>query len=129
MTDATPSNDYDSLPLSVTRQIDSVCDDFESLLEAGGETPKLSPFIDRVEPVGRPQLLKELVSLAMEHLKKQCVSDPADELRRVNADLDEELETLLDSDAATATHMLDGDERIAGKGLHVHALTATIQLN
>ena len=63
MTDATPSNDYDSLPLSVTRQIDSVCDDFESLLATGRETPRLSPFVERVEPVGRVQLLKELVCL------------------------------------------------------------------
>ena len=62
MNDQLPEDNEHRLPLSVTLQVDALCDEFEAAFDSP-ETPLLAPFVDRVDQVGRARLLEELVAL------------------------------------------------------------------
>ncbi|TWT86737.1 Serine/threonine-protein kinase PknB [Pseudobythopirellula maris] len=108
----------ESLPLRVTRQIDALCDEFESRLERG-ELPPLGPLVDRVDPEGRKLLLVELVGLSLDHLRRQGFNDASRRLLESNPGLAGELTPLLDSELVTATHVPAVAEAATGRGLHL----------
>ena len=76
MSGSQASRKGEHLPLKVTRQIDALCDEFESSL-AGSTAPSLLTYVEKVGSQGRQKLLEELVGLALEHLLKAGVVDPA----------------------------------------------------
>jgi eukaryotic-like serine/threonine-protein kinase len=107
------------LPLELARQIDNLCDQFESALQ-GGKVPALQPFVDRMDPSGRSHLLKELIALAIEQLHKQGVLDPAKELLATNADLAVALRPLIQKAVDSITHApSDAEQRPRTDGLHI----------
>lgn len=78
------------LPLSVTRQIDRLCDEFEAALSRG-EGVDLAPYLNQVDGRGRAYLLQELAVLAVERLRSRGASDPWADLRAANPTLEQEL--------------------------------------
>ena len=56
MNDQLPEDNKRRLPLSITLQVDALCDEFEAAFDSP-ETPLLAPLVDRVDQVGRIRLL------------------------------------------------------------------------
>ncbi len=69
--------------LEITRQLDTLCDEFEKLVERG-EPIRFAPFLDRVEEPVQDHLLAELVGIAAEHLDSQERSNPEQVLLEAN---------------------------------------------
>lgn len=87
-------------PLGVTRQIDALCDEFESRL-ALGETPKLGPLLERVDGNWRDRLLDELVELALDRAPHTAEDDPEKLLVDSEPEIAEELRSALKRRAVT----------------------------
>lgn len=88
------SHDRIKTPIHLTRQIDALCDEFEASLD-GPSPPLLHSYLERIDLAGRLPLLDELFALAVEHLLSHGVANATDALMAVNADLREELQSLV----------------------------------
>jgi len=90
------------IPLSLTRQIDELCDEYETRLNAGIE-PKFLPYLDRMDPNGRQYLLSQMVAITADHLRSNGIADPEEIIFLGNPGLNEEIRVVLDSlrDAST----------------------------
>ena len=58
-------------PLKITREIDVLCDEFESALRRGGHVA-IVQYLGRVDLSGRMQLITELGLLALDHLRHKA---------------------------------------------------------
>lgn len=107
------------LPLALTRQIDTLCDEYESAIR-GGEVPPLQQYLERIDPAGRSQLLKELAVMAIEHMQLHGMHNALDKLCRTNPDLAEELHSLIQIEDATVIHSPSSTPQRCSKcGLHI----------
>jgi serine/threonine protein kinase/ribosomal protein S27E len=81
-------------PLSITRKIDALCDEFEKRI-AAGEGIEFSPYLKRIASVAHRKLISELVALAAEHLREQGIADRIAAIIAQNSDLTAEIESAL----------------------------------
>ena len=95
-------NADDVLPLQITRQIDALCDEFEAALRCGGGVA-MEPYIGRIEMQGREPLVKELMSLALDQLRRDGARDPFPDLVAANKTLRSELERIRQDPVGTPT--------------------------
>ncbi len=88
------------LPLPVARHVNLLCDEYEAALTAGDalanrEAVCFAPFVERVDPVGKEELLAELVGIAAERLRSAGVADIRAALVARNEDLQNEIDAVL----------------------------------
>jgi serine/threonine protein kinase len=84
MTDASHS-DHGTLPLSVARVLDRICDRFEQAWQAaaaGAARPRLEDYVAEVAEELRPALLRELIPLEIEYRRDQGEEPSAGEYQR-----------------------------------------------
>src|SRR5262245_62033514 len=94
------------LPLELTRQIDALCDEFESALKLGAGA-SLENYAGRIDPRWRIRLLEELTLLALERLQEAGLSNPRQVILDANISIREELERVMtDSDGAATVDMV-----------------------
>ena len=90
------------VPLHVTRQIDVLCDEFETTLKLSANL-NLAAYLDRIDACWRQNLLEELTVVAFDWLRSAGTSDPGGDLLAANPTLREELAELLADPGRTAT--------------------------
>ena len=90
------------LPLEVTRQVDSICDAYEAILQADPQAP-FTPLIDRVDPTGHNVLIRHLAGLALEQRIKQGSEDPLKELLAAHPGLETQITQALAEKAAQSS--------------------------
>ena len=90
------------VPLHVTRQIDVLCDEFETALKLSANL-NLANYLDRIDACWRQNLLEELTVVAFDWLRSAGTSDPGGDLLAANPTLREELAELLADPGRTAT--------------------------
>ncbi|MCA9239841.1 MAG: serine/threonine protein kinase, partial [Planctomycetales bacterium] len=113
-----------SLPLEHTRQLDEICDDYETqLLDRG--LVEISPFLARADPDLRERLLKELIGLTADYLRERGAENPADAIVSMNPTLRLEVESFFSQQRARSeTELFDGvpqatPRRKRSRGLHI----------
>jgi len=74
------------LPLSLTRQLDHLCDVAEQALRSGQPAP-WSETLEQIDRAARSQLLTELVALEWEYWQQRGVPDPVEIMARRNPEL------------------------------------------
>lgn len=92
----------DKLPLSLTRQLDLLCDQFEQALDTG-QLPKIAPFLQQMDAVGQPRLLTELVEIERDYWQSQKVSKPGQKVVERHPDLATRIAPIL-NDLETQAH-------------------------
>ena len=90
------------LPLTITRRIDAICDEFEAALRLGGSVA-LAPYVDRIEALGRDRLIEELVRLALSHLKERGSLNPVADLLEANPMLRESVSSVVQASTSART--------------------------
>jgi WD40 repeat protein/tRNA A-37 threonylcarbamoyl transferase component Bud32/ribosomal protein S27E len=83
-----------ALPLEVTRQVDSLCDEFEGAIGRGASVA-FDGYLTRVDPRGRQSLLVELVQLAVDRLRRRGSADPCKDVLAANPEINGELADIL----------------------------------
>jgi WD40 repeat protein/tRNA A-37 threonylcarbamoyl transferase component Bud32 len=111
---AEPAHADEELPLRITRQIDSICDEFEAVLQTGSDV-KFEQYLGRVEPPGRKVLLEELALLAVGQLQKRGAFDPVASLLKANPKVREELKGLTPLFEEVQTKSLNRGSTSSGK--------------
>src|SRR5256885_1987896 len=119
------------LPLTITRHIDAICDEFEAALRLDGSLI-LAPYVDRIEAAGREQLVEELVPLALSHLKELGALNPIADLLEANPVMRDALNSFVQASASarTISHS-DGNgsfEKTSGLVVHCPHCHNTIDL-
>jgi WD40 repeat protein/tRNA A-37 threonylcarbamoyl transferase component Bud32 len=104
----------EELPLTVTRQIDAICDEFEAALKLGGGVA-IAPYLDRVEVPGRERFIKELALLALSHLTANGALNPEADLLEANPTLRSLLSSVLQESASAPTISLNDGASSSGK--------------
>src|SRR5205809_422531 len=61
----------ESLPLSLQREIDAVCDRFENVCK-DGPPPRMESWLGEVSEPARPALLRRLVQLETDYRRRRC---------------------------------------------------------
>lgn len=123
-------DDESDLPLSVARQVNRLCDEYEEAV-AEGQVAPFSPFVERVAPVGRNQLVKELIGIAIERLAIEDQAALRDVLLVGNDSFHQEIDhELAEISEGGVTHAFPGPEdsraptaltprRKKSRGLHI----------
>src|SRR5262245_42491413 len=101
------------LPLEITRQIDVLCDEFESALKLGAGL-SVENYADRVDPRWRNRLLEELTLLALDRLQVAGQSNPWQVILDANTSVREELEIVKTGAGGAATVDIDSDQGSSG---------------
>ena len=105
-------------PLSLTRQIDGLCDEFEEQVRVSG-LPRLGPFLDRVHLNARKQLLHELVAISIEYLRCIGIEDAQQHLLEHNRPIETELKHALEDLSSTSVFPDVQLGTLVQQGLHV----------
>ena len=74
------------MPHMTSRQIDSLCDDFEAALRRG-DTTLIEDFLPQVEETERTALLKELLEVEIQFAAERCPKESAEFLRNTQESL------------------------------------------
>lgn len=113
-----------NIPLELTRELDELCDEYEEKLLAAGLT-EISPFLERAAPSLRERLLRELIGLTADYLRKQGDQNPADAIVSKNPTLRLEVESFFSRQrAGSETELFDGrpamtPRRKRSRGIHI----------
>jgi serine/threonine protein kinase/formylglycine-generating enzyme required for sulfatase activity len=117
-----------SLPIEVTRQINDLCDEFDSSFDPS-QPPLLTSFLSRVDEVGRSELLEELVLIALERLELEGPDAAMTTLLSANETLRAELEPLLDQKRQDSRQRANHSELLTGARLSIRCPHCNAQLS
>ena len=108
-----PLNDFERLDTQIQKEIDRICDDYESKLDQG-ESPTFDSCLSSVDdPNARRILFVELVGLEIEHVGPTDRAKRLAELRERFPEYAEQVDKIAGSDSSVSRRIRDAHDTIA----------------